>query len=50
VLRGYTPVAEVLLGAQALLPECGFVDELLEVAAVSGVALPCRATGTGLRP
>jgi hypothetical protein len=50
VLRGYTPVAEVLLGAQALLPKCGIVDELLEVAAVSGVALPRRAIGTCLRP
>ena len=43
-------ITEVLLGAQALFPEYGFVDELLEVAAVSGVALPPRATGTGLQP
>jgi hypothetical protein len=38
-----------VLGAQALFPECGFVDGLL-VAAVSGVALPPRATGAGLQP
>jgi hypothetical protein len=29
-------VTEVLLGAQALLPEADFANELLEVAAVSG--------------
>ena len=39
----------VLLGVQALLPEYGFADELLEVAAVSGTALARAATGAGLQ-
>jgi hypothetical protein len=42
-------VTEVLLGVQALLPESGFADELLEVAAVSGTALARAATGAGLQ-
>jgi hypothetical protein len=40
-------VTELLLGVQALLPECGFVDELLEIAAVSGTALAGAAAGAG---